>query len=211
MGHYNTANVIWKAGAEFFPPSGLFSNIKDPNELRILVKNSEGPLNSKNDDLRLPFAPLWREAAAQFIELGEKRDAEEMYRQALEHSEKSLGAEDPATLTRMRNEARVLQDQGKFKAAEEMYERVLDQTEELLGVEHSSTLTTVKGLASLYHVQKRYGPATIYYHRAIDGFSKTRGLDHLETKKCSQEYDAMVQEMECQDLTEFAYLSRYFT
>ena len=39
MGHYSTARVLFKAGADPNPPGRLFRNIWDSNELKRMVKN----------------------------------------------------------------------------------------------------------------------------------------------------------------------------
>ncbi len=149
MGHFSTAKVLFKAGADSSPPDGLFRNIWDPEELRNLVKILE---NHIGPGYSLP--PLLNEAAVQFINMGQISNAEEMYRRAMEGYEKVLGVEHPSTLISVNNLASVLQDQGKYEAAEVMRRRALEEYKKVLEFEHPSTL-----LASVLQDQEKYEAA----------------------------------------------------
>jgi len=154
MGHFSTAKVLFKAGADPNPPDGLFRNIWDPEELRNFVKNLE---NYTDPEYSLPS--LLNEAAVQFINMGQISNAEGMYRRALEGYEMALGANHPSTLTSVGNLALVLQNQGKYEVAEKMCRRALEWRQMVLGVEHPSTLTSIDNLASVLQDQGKYEAA----------------------------------------------------
>lgn len=191
MGHYNTAKALFRAGADPFPPNGLFRNIWDTNELRSMIKNVE---NYSNAEYFLPS--LLEKAADQFMNMGQTRDAEEMSRRAVEGYEKILGPEHTETLSSVNRLALVLQYQGKYEAAEEMNRRALEGYEKALGAEHPDTLNSVYCLAYLFHIQQRYDDASVLYLRAVEKLSKILGPDHPTTLKCSKQYTSMVHEME---------------
>jgi tetratricopeptide (TPR) repeat protein len=179
MGHFSTAKVLFEAGADPDPPHGLFRNIWDSKELRNLVKNLE---NHTDQEYFLPS--LLNEAAVQFINMGQKSNAEEMYRRALEGYEKVLGLEHPLTLASVSNLAWVLQDQRKYEAAEEMYRRALKEYEKVLGLEHPSTLTCISNLAWVLQEQGKYEAAEKMYRRALEGYERLVGVEHPSTLTC---------------------------
>lgn len=191
MGHYSSAELLLEAGAESLPPSGLFRNIWDSNELENLVKNFENYLY-----VEFSLSLVLDEAITQFSHMGQTSSAEEMGQRALETREKELGAEHPETLLIVTNLAVVLKSQGKYEAAERMSRRALEGREKVLGAEHPDTLTSVYNLASLFHVQKRYKEASVLCLRASEGFLKTLGPDDPKTQRCSQLYSLMIHEME---------------
>jgi len=176
MGHFSTAKVLLKAGADPDPPHGLFRNIWDSKELRTLVKNFE---NFTDQEYLLPS--ILREAAVQFIRMGQISNAEEMYRRALEWDEKSMGPEHPSTLTSVSYLARVLQDQRKYEAAEEMYRRALEGYEKVSGLEHFLTLASVSNLAWVLQDQRKYEAAEEMYRRALEGYERIIGVEHPAT------------------------------
>jgi len=154
MGHFGTAKVLFKAGADPSPPVGLFRNIWDPEELRNIVKNLE---NYNDPEYRLPS--LLDKAAVQFINIGQMSNAEEMYRRALEGYEKVFGVEHPVTLDCIDRLASVLQDQGKHEMAEEMYRRALAGYKKIRGAKDFMTLKTASDLASVLQNQGKYEAA----------------------------------------------------
>eukprot|EP00435_Cladocopium_sp_Y103_P026159 s3172_g6.t1 len=74
-------------------------------------------------------------------------DAELLFRKALEASERTLGAEHPATWVSVGNLAGCLKDKGLLKDAEPLYRRALEASERTLGAEHPYTLVFAKNLA----------------------------------------------------------------
>ena len=129
---------------------------------------------------------------------GKYKEAEEIHQRALEGKKKVLGVDHPETLSSVNNLAVVLEKQGKYKEAEEMYRRALEGREKVLGVEHPDTLLSVNNLASPLHSQKRYHEASNLYQRASTGFLKALGPDHPWTRNCSDDYSAMMREMQDQ-------------
>lgn len=64
--------MLADAGADPYPPDGLFRNIWDPEELRNIVKN----FGKTGPEFSLPT--LLYEAASQFIKMGQTSDVEEI-------------------------------------------------------------------------------------------------------------------------------------
>ena len=129
MGHYRTAEVLYRAGADFHIPNGLFRNIWDPDELRQSVNNFEACLVKnfgRKFDRVWDLPSVFDEAAVQFKHMEQTINAEEMYRRALAGRTRELGAEHPHTLASINNLASILQDQGNYEEAEEMNRQVLE-------------------------------------------------------------------------------------
>src|SRR3569833_665868 len=87
--------------------------------------------------------------AQSHVHLGKYAEAEPMHRQALELTEKALGAEHPDTLASMNNLAILLSNQGRYEEAEPMYRQTLELREKAFGAEHTATLASMKNLAFL--------------------------------------------------------------
>ena len=79
--------------------------------------------------------------------MGLPKDAEPLYRRALECRERTLGAEHPDTLVSVNNLAGCLEAMGLLKDAEPLYRRALEASERTLGTEHPHKLLFAKNLA----------------------------------------------------------------
>ena len=62
--------------------------------------------------------------------MGQLKDAEVLYRRALEAQERTLGAEHPDTLASVNNLAVCLRAMGQLKDAEALYRRALESVPE---------------------------------------------------------------------------------
>ncbi|MCP4111968.1 MAG: tetratricopeptide repeat protein, partial [Desulfobacteraceae bacterium] len=69
-------------------------------------------------------------------------EAEPLYKEALQLSEKVLGKEHPSTLVSVNNLALLYSEQGRYGEAEPLYKEALQLSEKVLGKEHPFTLTT---------------------------------------------------------------------
>ena len=78
--------------------------------------------------------------------MGLLKDAEPLYRRALEARERTLGAEHPDTLHSINELAVCLQAMGLQKDAEPLYRRALEASERTLGAEHPHTLVFAENL-----------------------------------------------------------------
>jgi tetratricopeptide (TPR) repeat protein len=92
--------------------------------------------------------------------------AEALLARALEERERTLGKDDPFTLTTVNSLAAVYTAQGRYRDAELLYKRALEASERTLGKEHSLTQAAIKGLASVYKAEGRYDEAQLLYSRA---------------------------------------------
>ena len=89
-----------------------------------------------------------------------------LLKQKLEERERTLGEENPFTLTTMNSLALLYKAQGNYSEAELLYKRALDASDRTLGKENPFALATVNSLASLYEAQGRHSEAAPLYRRA---------------------------------------------
>ena len=181
MGHYSTAEELYRAGADPHPPNGLFRNIWDSNELRQSVNNCEAGLKSLVEHFNRNLERVWDfpsiadEAAVQFKHMGQTNNAEEMYRRALEGWTIKMGAEHPHTLASTMNLASILRDQMRYEEAEEMYRLAWEGYEKVLGPVHPDTLDSTINLGSILRDQRRYEEAEEMYRLTWERYEKALG------------------------------------
>jgi tetratricopeptide (TPR) repeat protein len=109
------------------------------------------------------------------------KEAERLYRRALDIREKTLGKEHPDTITTLDNLARVLDDKGDYEEAEKLYRRALEIFEKTLGKEHPNTATTLNSLAILLRHKGNYEEAEKLFRRALEISEKILGKEHPNT------------------------------
>lgn len=115
---------------------------------------------------------------------GAYKEAEEMYRWAMEAQEKVLGVGHPSTLTSLNYLRHVLSSQGKCDKAEVMYQRVVEAREKTLGAEHPDTLTSVSHIGYVLNRQGKYKEAEAIHRRALEGYEKLLGPEYPDTLTC---------------------------
>ena len=158
--NYNTYAVggafVAKPSETAFPvPSQLapylnsVSNLADPRALNFVYHSLEaakaiGAANAK---------------VAQLYSDSKYADALMLAGQTLEHAEKELGKDHPATLASLNNLAFLYKAQGRYGEAEPLYKRVLEALERVLGQDHPNTLSSVNNLATFYYAQGRFAQA----------------------------------------------------
>ncbi|QTA93947.1 Tetratricopeptide repeat-containing protein [Desulfonema magnum] len=119
--------------------------------------------------------------AALFWKAGFFDAAIPMLRQALEISEKVLGADHPSTATSLNNLGTMLQDKGDYEGAEPLYRRALEIREKVFGADHPETATSLNNLALLMKAKGDYEGAEPLFRRALEIREKVFGADHPET------------------------------
>ncbi|KUM55983.1 hypothetical protein ACN42_g11249, partial [Penicillium freii] len=151
---------------------------------RSLLAHAKSVLNSICDlegEDRLNTATLLSNCGW-FLDLqGAYKEAEAMYRQALEAREKVFGREHPDTLGCVSNLGSVLGRQGKYEEAEAMHRRALEAREKVFGGEHLSTLTSVNNLGLVLDKQGKYEEVEAMHRRDLEWSEKVVGREHPHT------------------------------
>nr|CDP26075.1 Putative kinesin light chain [Podospora anserina S mat+] len=137
-------------------------------------------LRERADDEEAPTG-LLSKVGQSFYNLGKYKEAEQMYRQTLQLSEKVLGKEHPDTLTSMNDLALVLYSQGKYEEAAKIHRQELQLSEKVLGKEHPGTLTSMNNLASVLNSQGKYEEAEQMHRQTLQLREKVLGKEHPDT------------------------------
>ena len=112
---------------------------------------------------------------------GQYREAEALYRQTRQLTEKVLGPEHPATLASIMGLASSLCQQGKYVEAEALHRQTRQLTEKVLGPEHPATLASIMGLASSLCQQGKYVEAEALHRQTRQLKEKVLGPEHPAT------------------------------
>ncbi|XP_026077493.1 kinesin light chain 1-like [Carassius auratus] len=116
-------------------------------------------------------------------ERGQYKEAELLYRRALEIQEKLFGKDHPDVVKHLNNLALVCQNQGKYEEVECYYRRALKIDECKLGPNDPSVAKTKNNLASCLLKQGKYKEAEILYKEILtSAHEKEFGLVDAENK-----------------------------
>jgi tetratricopeptide (TPR) repeat protein len=85
--------------------------------------------------------------------------AERLYQECLERTQKRFGNEHPAVATSLNNLAYIYKSQGRYSEAEPLYVQALALRKKLLGEKHAKVAHSINNLAGLYRKQGRYSEA----------------------------------------------------
>ena len=128
-----------------------------------------------------PLRDLLFNVGEYFLQTGRYIEAEAMYQQTLQLTQKVLGSEHPETLCSMNNLANVLDNQGKYIEAETMHRQTLQLSQEVLGSEHPSTLSGMNNLANVLDNQGKYIEAEMMHRQTLELRQEVLGAEHPET------------------------------
>ena len=134
----------------------------------------------KNHNVPMEYF-VWHEIGYAKYCLGRYREAEEVFRRAIEGRERTLGAEHKDTLTSVDWLGEALYLQGKYVEAEEMFRRAIEGRERILGAEHELTLASVHWLGQALCKQDKSAEAEEMLRRAMEGRERTLGAEHKDT------------------------------
>jgi tetratricopeptide (TPR) repeat protein len=81
------------------------------------------------------------------------KEAEPLYRRAIEIDEKVFGKDQPEVATDYNNLASLLETQGKYNQAEPLYRRAIEIGEKVLGKDHPDVAIRYNNLALIVHQQ----------------------------------------------------------
>lgn len=111
---------------------------------------------------------------------GQYREAEPLYRRALDIRERELGPEHPLVADVLDSQANLCWRQGNYAQAETLYQRALHIRECALGPTHPEVATTINGLANLYSDVGRYQEIEALRRRALRILERALGPEHPE-------------------------------
>ncbi|MEO0481332.1 MAG: serine/threonine-protein kinase [Planctomycetota bacterium] len=121
------------------------------------------------------------EAARSSAASGGRREAESLFRRALDRSTDERGADDPATIALREELAVVLQQRGKIGAAGKMMREALEARRRSDGPDDPATLLATKSLGEFFESHERFSEAESLYAEAYEGMQRVLGPDHADT------------------------------
>jgi len=124
---------------------------------------------------------LLSEVAMFYLDAGDYRPAEPLYRQALEGYMQASGPEHPNTLTSMNNLAALLKIKGDYVSSEALYQSVLEISDRVLGPEHTDTLRSVNNLAELRRCKGDYASAESMHRKVLKIRERDLDQEHPDT------------------------------
>lgn len=113
--------------------------------------------------------------------LGRYWTAEEMYRWALDHYERTLGRDHLMTLKSMKHLAVLLRELGKYKEAERIHRQEWELKQKVLGKNHPGTLESINNLAVVLRSLGKYEVAEKMHRQTLEQQAKLLGNDHPDT------------------------------
>ncbi|KAI1439358.1 hypothetical protein F5Y02DRAFT_424100 [Annulohypoxylon stygium] len=144
------------------------------------LPHGQAVLELRNECADKETGLLFNVAASHSI-LGKYNEAEQMYRQTLELTERVLGRENPSTLDSMNNLAVVLGNQGKYEEAEQMHRQTLELRERVLGRENPSTFDSMNNLALVLDSQGKYEEAEQIHRQTLELREQVLGRENPST------------------------------
>jgi len=132
----------------------------------------------KELNLEIDLAASLNNLAALYESQGRYEQAEPLYLQALELSQRLLGEDHPNVATSLNNLAGLYKSQGRYNEAEPLYLQALELRKHLLGEDHPNVATSLNDLALLYESQGRYNEAEPLLLQALELWKHLLGEDH---------------------------------
>ncbi len=126
-------------------------------------------------------ATLFNQTGLYLKSRAQYRDAEPLYRRAIQIRERQQGPNHLDLAASLNNLAALLKDQGQYATAEPLYRRALEIKKKQQGSDHPSVATGLNNLAELLRAQGQYAAAEPLHRRALAIREKQLGSDHLDT------------------------------
>ena len=111
-------------------------------------------------------------------DLGRKREAESLYKQALEIQAKKLGKDHPSYLNTLNNLASLQKDFGQYEEAESKLLEIIEIRRRVQGPEHKFTLGAITNLGNTYLAMERYEDAAEMFETSLPVKRRILGPQH---------------------------------
>lgn len=146
----------------------------DPDELRSHIHELKGL-----DHSSIELAPALIKLGTAKTEMGHHAEAEELFRQALDIGERSLGPEHPGLVPALTSLGSVRILRGTPEAAEPLFTRAVAISESQLGPDHPDLAILLNDLTRLYLKMAAYACAEPFLQQLLT-IKLSKGEDHPE-------------------------------
>jgi len=106
------------------------------------------------------------------------KEAEQLYKRALEINGKVFGQEDSNVANILIGLASLYHSQGHYEKTEQLYKRALEINRKVFGQEHPNVANTFSALAELYRTQNNYDEAEQLFKQSLAICKKVFGQEH---------------------------------
>jgi tetratricopeptide (TPR) repeat protein len=113
-----------------------------------------------------------------YVVVGDYKNAEIYYKQALEIYKQALGEDHPDYAMSLNNLGSLYDDIGDYKNAEIYYKKAAEIYKQAFGEDHPDYASSLNNLGALYVVVGDYKNAEIYYKQALEIYKQALGEDH---------------------------------
>jgi tetratricopeptide (TPR) repeat protein len=138
---------------------------------------------------------LWENytrSAKQFMRLKNWREAERMFRSALQTAE-LMGPADPHVGASLNSLAHMEQRRGRYDEAEGLFRRALDLAVTWRGPDHVDAGVTLANLANLYQAREAWDQARRTYREALGILEAALGPDHAGLARVLENYASLLE------------------
>ena len=113
-----------------------------------------------------------------YIEMGDYKAAEPLYKQSLAIYKKALGEEHPDYASSLTNLGILYKKMGNYKAAESNYKQALEIRKKALGEENTEYASSLNSIGDLYTKMGNYKAAEPFYKQSLAIYKKALGEEH---------------------------------
>lgn len=158
----------------------------DPDmKVRTLLDRAAARIEGKFENQPLVEASLRLTIGMAYRELGEYSSAQRQVERAIDLRRRSLGDENPDTLSAQRDLAAVYEREGKFKEAETLFGKVLETQRRILGAANADTAETAYQLGSTEDEDGDRRRAEDLLKRVLESQRRALGEERAETLRTS--------------------------
>lgn len=159
----------------------LFNQGKS-SEAAILRSRSRAIYEAAGPSQTISEAVLLNRRGQSRADEGKYREAESLYKQAVQADEAKYGPDHPKIADDLSFLAGLYRDENGFpiEKAEPLFERMLAIREKNFGPDSPETASTVSGMALLYFFEKKYGRCESFAERALTIQQRVFGHEGLE-------------------------------
>ena len=144
---------------------------------------------SSDDERR---AMTWNNLADLYRTQARYREAEPLYRRALESLIEILGPKHLRVAGGLNNLAGFYLDQESYSEAEPLYWSAVTIVEDTLGPVHPAMASSLTGLAAIYHQQDRHAEAEPLYQRVLTILESTLEPEDIRLAELLEDYATLL-------------------
>ncbi|MBZ5601218.1 MAG: serine/threonine-protein kinase [Acidobacteriia bacterium] len=159
----------------------------DPDiKIRTALDRAAARIDGKFDNQPLVEASIRQTIGESYEDLGLLAEAQRQLERVVELRRRTLGFDDPRTMSARQTLGEIFQYQGKYPQAEQLFSSLLAAQRRALGNRNPETLRTLTRLGMAYWFQKKFALAEPLFKEALQGQLKALGAENPATLQTMQ-------------------------